>query len=86
VGGFLQATEIEAGRYINPRTFVSVQARLSVQTLPGLRFVHRMWENYRLDLSFEPRFQLRQPSLSVPEGDNPAFSVFGAFLFREWRF
>jgi translocation and assembly module TamB len=82
---FLLATEVEVGWYINPRTFGGVQSRLSTRTPPGLRVQHRMWKEYVLEGSFEPRFALRVPSLSDPE-DSPAFAVFGAFLVREWRF
>jgi translocation and assembly module TamB len=82
---FLRATELEVGWYLNPRTFGGVQSRLSTETPPGLRIQHRMWQNYLVEGSFEPRFELRVPSLGTVQ-ENPAFGVFGLFLFREWRF
>jgi translocation and assembly module TamB len=84
-GSYLKATELEVGRYFNPRTFGSVQARLSADSPPGLRIHHRFWKSYLIEGTFEPRYVLRQPSLSAPES-TPVFGVFGAFLVREWRF
>ena len=84
-GRVLQSTELEVGRYFGTETFGSVQTRLSVETPPGLRLIRRLWTDYRIEASFEPRLSLRVPSLSASE-DLPAFSVLGLFLIREWRF
>ena len=81
----LQSTELEVGRYFNPGTFGSVQTRFSLETPPGLRLVQRLWTDYRVEASFEPRLALRSPSLTQTD-DLPAFSVFGLFLIREWKF
>ena len=81
----LQSTELEVGRYFNPETFGSVQTRFSLETPPGLRLNRRLWTDYRIEASFEPRLALRAPSLSERE-DLPAFSVLGLFLIREWKF
>lgn len=81
----LQSTELEVGRYFGTDTFGAVQTRLSVATPPGLRVQRRLWTDYRIEASFEPRLSLRIPSLSERK-DLPAFSVLGLFLIREWKF
>ena len=81
----LQSTELEVGRYFNPETFGSVQTRFSLETPPGLRLNRRLWTDYRIEASFEPRLALRTPSLTRQD-DLPAFSVLGLFLIREWKF
>ncbi|HEX6535471.1 MAG TPA: translocation/assembly module TamB domain-containing protein [Gemmatimonadaceae bacterium] len=80
----LAGTQVQVGKYVNRRTFVVLQARPTF-VAPGLSIEHRMPKGYRIEASIEPRFLLRQPTLS--ETPNPrATSVFGAFLIREWRF
>ncbi len=82
-GDFLKATEIEIGRYINPRTFVSVVGTLG-GAAPGATLTHRTAKGLRLDVSFSPRYILATPTLA---GQVYApTSQFGAFLIREWRF
>ena len=81
----LQSTELEVGRYFNPDTYGSVQTRFSFETPPGLRLQRRLWTDYRIEASFEPRLALRSPSLGE-RPDLPAFSVLGLFLIREWKF
>ena len=83
---YIQLTEFEAGRYFGTSTFAALKSRLSAQT-PGLRFEHRMWTDYRVEASFEPRNPLRFPSLSDPDDAKlRSFGVFGLFLIRDWRF
>jgi translocation and assembly module TamB len=94
---FVLATELEAGKYINPNTFVAFEGSASVlqprgcaKALPGLRLEHRTPAGYRIETSFEPRFLLKPPTLAQ-ERDNCAkqitgTSAFGLFVFREWRF
>ncbi|MEJ7810783.1 MAG: translocation/assembly module TamB domain-containing protein [Gemmatimonadaceae bacterium] len=84
VGAFLKGTEVEAGRYVNTRTFLGVQARPALAA-PGLRFEHRMKKGLRIEASFEPRFLLREPTLAATDPGS-ATSVFGAFLVLERRF
>jgi translocation and assembly module TamB len=85
IGRFLEATEFEVGKYFDTDTFGALQARLSTRTIPGLRLQRRLFSDYRIEGSFEPRLQLRQPSLSE-RSQLPSFNVLGLFLIREWRF
>ncbi|MEO7454689.1 MAG: translocation/assembly module TamB domain-containing protein [Gemmatimonadaceae bacterium] len=94
---FLRGTEIEAGRYLNPQTFVSVIAtpglltcggrgsnQGSACTAPGATVTHRTRGGLRFDVSFSPRYLLDAPTLAPQTYQNTA--QFGAFLIREWRF
>ena len=82
-GSFLKATEIEVGRYVNPRTFVSAVGTLGGAP-PGASITHRTAKGLRLDLNYSPRYILRTPTL-VGQEFSPT-GQFGAFLIREWRF
>ncbi|MEO5817666.1 MAG: translocation/assembly module TamB domain-containing protein [Gemmatimonadaceae bacterium] len=81
-GQFLKSTEIEVGRYVNPRTFVSLVSTLGGAT--GASITHRTAKGLRFDVSFSPRYILATPTLAgqfyTPTGQ------FGAFIIREWRF
>jgi translocation and assembly module TamB len=88
---FLLATEFEAGKYVNPNTFVAFQGSPNfirtancAKAPPGVRLEHRTSNGYRIQTSFEPRFLLRPATLREPTASSAA--VFGAFLIREWRF
>jgi translocation and assembly module TamB len=82
----LSLTEIEAGKYINrSRTFVAVQAQPANKNPFGIRLQHRMPRGMRLELSYVPRYLLREPTLGE-QSDPPRKNIFGAFLIREWRF
>ncbi len=97
---FVLATELEAGKYINPNTFVAFQGSPSFiqrgsgcKAPPGLRLEHRTSKGYRLETSFEPRFLLKPPTLAQPVGATnncsnliTATGAFGVLVFREWRF
>jgi translocation and assembly module TamB len=79
----LRGTEIEAGRYLASRWFVAGQARPTF-VRPGARVEYRTPAGYEWVVSWQPRFLPAQPTL---EEQNPErTSVFGTFLFREWRF
>lgn len=80
----LAGTQVEAGKYVSSQTFVVLQARPTF-VAPGLRIEHRMPKGYRIEAGVEPRFLLRQPTLSENQDLKPT-SVLGAFLIREWRF
>lgn len=80
----LAGTQVEVGKYVNSRTYVVLQARPTF-VAPGLSIEHRMPKGYRIEASLEPRFLLRQPTLSQQQTPR-ATSVFGAFLIRQWRF
>ncbi len=81
-GDFLKATELEVGRYVNPRTFVSLAGSLG--GTPGVSVTQRTAKGLKFDLSYSPRYILDPPTLAgqtyVRSGQ------FGAFLIREWRF
>jgi translocation and assembly module TamB len=80
----LAGTQVEAGKYLNKSTFVVFQARPTF-VAPGARVEYRMPRGYRIEASIEPRFLIRQPSLSTLQDPKPT-SVLGAFLIREWKF
>lgn len=84
VGTILKGTEIEIGKYLTPRTFVSVQARPTL-IRPGLHFEYRTPSGFRWTTTYEARLLPRDPSLSIAQ-DPRVTSVFGAFLLKEWRF
>jgi autotransporter translocation and assembly factor TamB len=79
----LQGTEIEAGRYISPRLFVAAQARTGLNR-PGLRAEYWTPSGFQWRASWQPRFLPTEPTLT--DGEPRRGGVFGAFLFREWRF
>ena len=82
----LSLTEIEAGKYINrSRTFVAIQAQPANKNPFGIRFVHRMPKGLRLEMSYVPRYLVREPTLAAQE-DPPRKNILGAFVIREWRF
>jgi translocation and assembly module TamB len=96
---FVLATELEAGKYINPNTFVAfegsasfLQGRGCTKAPPGLRLEHRTGAGYRIETSFEPRFLLKPPTLAQSGTEDcsnrqvAGTSAFGLFVFREWRF
>jgi translocation and assembly module TamB len=97
-GQFLRGTEIEAGRYVNPNTFVSLVTTPGVFacgarnntngnsacSVPGVTIQHRTSKGYRFETSLTPRYILNPPTLA---GQTAAgTSQFGAFIIREWRF
>lgn len=86
---FLRGTQIEFGKYIQTRTFLQLQFRPDPTSLkrPGFQLTHRFNEKsgYRVEASFEPRYLLKQPSLS-PDNNPTTTSAFGLFLVREWRY
>ena len=83
VSDLLRGTEVEVGKYVDPQTFLSVQAR--GRGLPGLRAQRRTAKGFRFELSLEPRYKIVQPQLES-QPTPASLSVFGAFLTREWRF
>ena len=80
----LAGTQVEAGKYLNKNTFVVLQARPTF-VAPGARVEYRLPRGYRIEASIEPRFLIRQPSLSTQQDPKPT-SVLGAFVIREWKF
>lgn len=80
----LRGTEVEAGRYIGRRLFASVRTRFTTETRPGATLEYSTPRGYRWTTSLDPRFLPPEPTLR--EVDPERTSVFGAFMFREWRF
>jgi translocation and assembly module TamB len=81
IGNFLTQTKVEAGKYINSRTFVTVQEQAR---RPGFAVEHRTAEGWQFRVSAEPRILLSEPTLnSQPYRTVPAY---GGFVFRGWRF
>jgi translocation and assembly module TamB len=82
----LSLTQIEAGKYVNrSRTFLVIQAQPANKNPFGVRLEHRMPKGLQLELTYEPRYLVREPTLRTQ--DDPARrNIFGAFLIREWRF
>jgi translocation and assembly module TamB len=89
---FVTGTEIEAGKYLNPRTFASVIVTPGAFVLnggglkvpPGLSLTHRTAKGYRYEASYGPRYFLNPPTLSGQTVSGAG--QFGAFIIREWRF
>jgi translocation and assembly module TamB len=97
VNQFLRGTEIEAGRYLNPNTFLSTVTTPGVVTclggtnrensacsIIGATLQYRTAKGFRFETSLTPRYILDPPTLA----GQTAFgtSQFGAFIIREWRF
>jgi translocation and assembly module TamB len=81
LGNFLRDTRFEAGKYINPRTYVSMQeAAYNI----GIGIEHRTADGWRFSAAFEPRVLLLEPTLKdVPTRTQ---RTLGGFILREWRF
>jgi len=90
LNGLLLGTQVEAGKYINRRTFVALTARPSVlvpsggeRAIPGIRVEHRIGERLRLEAAYEGRFRVRAPTLEEQQA-LVSTGVFGLFMIREW--
>ncbi|MGI8496370.1 MAG: translocation/assembly module TamB domain-containing protein [Gemmatimonadaceae bacterium] len=81
----LQGTQIEAGKYINPNTFLALQARPSPDAVPGIRLERRLPKGFQVQASFEPRYLVREPTFSTASNVTPT-GVLGLFLIRERRY
>ena len=83
-GSFLRGTEVEFGRYLNNNeSYLGLQGRLHT-VIPGVLYQRRMGKGLRLEMSVEPRYELRQPTLTISEPAKK--NVVGIFLVREWRY
>jgi translocation and assembly module TamB len=76
-------TEIEIGSYVTPRLFVAGQARPTMAT-PGLTAEYVTPLGFKWRINLEPRFVPTEPTLGVQTPIRQ--TVFGMFLFREWRY
>jgi translocation and assembly module TamB len=81
VGNFFQQTEIEAGKYVNPRTFVEAQ---TVGGYPGFRVQYRTNDGWIYEGNSEPRILLLPPSLS--EQPFRTRAAVGVIILRRWVF
>jgi translocation and assembly module TamB len=81
LSNFLNSTRIEAGKYLNPRTFVGLQTYAGNA---GARIEYRTNKGWRYSAFLQPRVQLLQPTLV--EQRATTFASYGAFIVREWRF
>lgn len=89
---FVTGTEVEAGKYLNPRTYATVIATPGAFVLnggglkvpPGVSLSHRTSKGYRFETSYGPRYILNPPTLSGQSVSG--IGQFGAFVIREWRF
>jgi translocation and assembly module TamB len=89
---FVTGTELEAGKYLNPRTYATVIVTPGSFVLnggglkvpPGVTLTHRTSKGYRYEVSFGPRYILNPPTLSGQSVKG--IGQFGAFIIREWRF
>ena len=81
VANFFTQTRIEAGKYINGRTFLSIQEQAAQ---PGFSIEHRTADGWHFNASMLPRIILREPTLR----EQPTFTTrsYGGFIIREWRF
>jgi translocation and assembly module TamB len=81
VGNFITQTKVEAGKYVNPRTFVSVQTQAAQF---GAAIDHRTADGWQFNANFGPRILLGEPRLN----SQPFKTVqsYGGFILRDWRF
>ena len=81
LANFFAQTKFEAGKYINPRTFLSASEQAG---RPGLGIEHRTADGWHFNASIEPRILLSEPTLNK----QPYRTVqsYGGFILREWRF
>jgi translocation and assembly module TamB len=79
----VRGTQVEAGRYVSPRLFVATQTRLTM-TRPGIRAEYWSPLGIQWHAVLQSRYLPLQPTLAEQEPRQRM--VFGAFLFREWRF
>ena len=78
---FVRSTRIEAGKYVNARTFVGLQYYAGY---PGGRIEYRTGKGWRYLGYLQPRVLLGEPQL-VSQQSAPVTSG-GLFIIREWRF
>ena len=81
LNNFFLSTKVEAGKYINARTFLTVQQQAGI---PGFGVEHRTADGWHFDASLEPRLLLREPLLNKQPVDR--VRSYGGFIIREWRF
>jgi len=78
---FITNTRVEAGKYLNPRTFLGVQY---YNNYPGLRLEYRASKGWLYTAYTQPQALLDPPTLES-QGARAA-QAFGALIIRQWRF
>jgi translocation and assembly module TamB len=81
VKNFFVQTRVEAGKYINGRTFLSAQEQAG---RPGLSIDHRTADGWHFNASTLPRLLLLEPQLN--KQPYRTVQTYGGFIIREWRF
>ena len=97
---FVTGTELEIGRYVNPRTFVTAIVSPGAVACasgssrrdeagsncvpPGVNLTHRTSKGFRFETGYSPRYILGAPTLDGQRASGTG--QFGAFVIREWRF
>jgi translocation and assembly module TamB len=81
VGNLFTQTRFEAGKYVNPRTFVTVQTQAFQ---PGAGIEHRTADGWQFNASISPRLLLGEPTLTSQP--YRVVQTYGGFIVREWRF
>jgi autotransporter translocation and assembly factor TamB len=79
--GFINQTKIEAGKYIGPETFVSLQTQARNV---GAAIERRTRDGWQITATVEPQIVLLEPTLNS-QPSRPITSV-GFFVIRDWRF
>jgi translocation and assembly module TamB len=79
--GFVTQTKFEAGKYITPETFVSLQEQARNV---GVAIQRRTQDGWRITAMVEPQVVLLEPQLNS-QPYRPLTSV-GIFVIRDWRF
>ena len=81
IGNFFTQTKFEAGKYVNPRTFVSGQEQAG---RVGATIEHRTGDGWRFNASALPRILLSEPQLNSQP--YRTVTAYGGFVLKEWRF
>lgn len=82
ISNFLRQTQIEAGKYLNPRTYLGLQ---SVAQYPGAQLQYRTGKGWLYQISTAPRILPDEPTLSTRGPGTPVQSI-GVLAIRSWRF
>ncbi len=78
---FIQNTQLEFGKYLTPRTYVSLQASVA----PGAAVIHRITPSLSMQLTGTSLYLLGQPTLATDQS-YPLTGVLGLSLTKTWKF
>jgi translocation and assembly module TamB len=79
--GFITQTKFEAGKYVSPETFVTLQTQ--ARNL-GAAVQRRTQDGWRITVSIEPQVVLLEPELNSQP--RRTLTAAGIFVIRDWRF